>query len=220
MIRRAALVCTAALACAAVAGAATGCGTKAPDYQSIWANGSTTTTSAEAQAPVTVGRYLEDQGVAAEAVAPNQLTDLTVSIPTPPGWTKKESPTLPATTLVIGKGDKLPRAILSVVKLTGDFDAHEAIKHGVVDAQLSQNFRLLDASNEDYQGFPSSMVQGTHDMDGQRLHSWFRMVIATGSAPADQRYLVQLSVTGLNDEAPKQAAEVEAIMNGFTVAAK
>ncbi|WP_084013935.1 LpqN/LpqT family lipoprotein [Mycolicibacter kumamotonensis] len=220
MIRRAALVCTAALACAAVAGAATGCGTKAPDYQSIWANGSTTTTSAEAQAPVTVGRYLEDQGVAAEAVAPKALTDLTVSIPTPPGWTKKESPALPATTLVIGKGEKLPRAILSVVKLTGDFDAHEAIKHGVVDAQLSQNFRLLDASNEDYQGFPSSMVQGTHDMDGQRLHSWFRMVIATGSAPADQRYLVQLSVTGRNDEAPKQAAEVEAIMNGFTVAAK
>ncbi|OBY33803.1 lipoprotein LpqT [Mycolicibacter kumamotonensis] len=214
------MVCTAALACAAVAGAATGCGTKAPDYQSIWANGSTTTTSAEAQAPVTVGRYLEDQGVAAEAVAPKALTDLTVSIPTPPGWTKKESPALPATTLVIGKGEKLPRAILSVVKLTGDFDAHEAIKHGVVDAQLSQNFRLLDASNEDYQGFPSSMVQGTHDMDGQRLHSWFRMVIATGSAPADQRYLVQLSVTGRNDEAPKQAAEVEAIMNGFTVAAK
>lgn len=220
MIRRAALACTAALACAAVAGTATGCGTKTPDYQSIWTNGSTTTTSAEAQAPVTVGRYLEDQGVAAEAVAPNALTDLTVSIPTPPGWTKKESPALPATTLVIGKGEKLPRAILSVVKLTGDFDSHEAIKHGVVDAQLSQNFRLLDASNEDYQGFPSSMVQGTHDMDGQRLHSWFRMVIATGSAPADQRYLVQLSVTGLNDEAPKQAAEVEAIMNGFTVAAK
>ncbi|OBH21260.1 hypothetical protein A5710_03045 [Mycolicibacter sinensis] len=214
------MACTAALACTALAGAATGCGTKTPDYQSIWANGSTATTSEEPQAPVTVGRYLEDQGVAAEAVAPNAPTDLTVSIPTPPGWTKKESPTLPPTTLVIGKGEKFPRAILSVVKLTGNFDSHEAIKHGVVDAQLSPNFRLLDASNEDYQGFPSSMVQGTYDMNGQRLHSWFRMVIATGSAPADQRYLVQLAVTGLNDEAPKQAADVEAIMNGFTVAAK
>ncbi|BBX23688.1 putative lipoprotein LpqT [Mycolicibacter terrae] len=220
MIRRAARACTAALACAALVGAAAGCGAKAPDYQSIWTNGSSTTTSEEPQAPVTVGRYLEDQGVAAEAMAPNALTDLTVSIPTPPGWTKKESPTLPATTLVIGKGEKLPRAILSVVKLTGDFDSREAIKHGVVDAQLSPKFRLLDASNEDYQGFPSSMVQGTHEMDGQRLHSWFRMVIATGSAPADQRYLVQLAVTGFNDEASKQAAEVEAIMHGFTVAAK
>jgi hypothetical protein len=210
----------AALACMTLAGTATGCGTKTPDYQSIWSSGSTTTTTEAPEAPVTVGRFLEDKGVVAQAVAPNTLTDLRVSIPTPPGWTKKENPMLPATTLVIGKGDKLPRAILSVVRLDGDFDAREAIKHGVVDAQLSKNFRLLDASIEDYQGFPSSMVQGTHDMEGQRLHSWFRMVIATGSAPADQRYLVQLAVTSLNDQAPKEAADVEAIINGFTVAAK
>lgn len=209
----------AALACAVVA-TATGCGTKTPDYQSIWGNGSTTTTSSEPEPPVTVGRYLEDQGVAAEAVAPDAPTDLKVSIPTPPGWTKKESPMLPATTLVLGKGEKFPRAILSVVKLTGNFDSKEAIRHGVVDAQLSPNFRLLDASNEDYEGFPSSMVQGTYDLDGQRLHSWFRMVIATGSAPAEQRYLVQLAVTSLADEAPKNATDVESIMKGFTVAAK
>lgn len=209
----------AALACAVVA-SASGCGTKTPDYQSIWGNGSTTTTSSEPEPPVTVGRYLEDQGVTAEAVAPDAPTDLKVSIPTPPGWTKKESPMLPATTLVLGKGEKFPRAILSVVKLTGNFDSKEAIRHGVVDAQLSPNFRLLDASNEDYEGFPSSMVQGTYDLDGQRLHSWFRMVIATGSAPAEQRYLVQLAVTSLADEAPKNATDVESIMKGFTVAAK
>lgn len=209
----------AALACAVVA-SASGCGTKTPDYQSIWGNDSTTTTSSEPEPPVTVGRYLEDQGVTAEAVAPDAPTDLKVSIPTPPGWTKKESPMLPATTLVLGKGEKFPRAILSVVKLTGNFDSKEAIRHGVVDAQLSPNFRLLDASNEDYEGFPSSMVQGTYDLDGQRLHSWFRMVIATGSAPAEQRYLVQLAVTSLADEAPKNATDVESIMKGFTVAAK
>lgn len=202
-------------------GTAAGCGAKTPDYQSIWNNGSTTTTTSEqAQAPVTVGRYLEDQGVAAEAVDLKDLTDLTVTMPTPAGWTKKPSPMLPATTEVIGKGDKLPRAILNVVKLTGDFDGHEAMKHGVADAQLSKNFRLLDASNEDFDGFPSSMVQGTYDLDGQRLHSWFRMVIATGSAPAQQRYLVQLSVTAAADEAAQQAAAVEAITKGFAVAAK
>ncbi|WP_081654555.1 LpqN/LpqT family lipoprotein [Mycobacterium sp. UM_WGJ] len=210
----------AALACAALAGITSGCGAKSPDYQSIWGNGTTTTTSSEPEAPVTVGRYLEDQGVVAEAVAPNAPTDLTVSIPTPPGWTKKESSLLPPTTLALGKGEKYPRAILSVVKLNGNFDSKEAIRHGVVDAQLSPNFRLLDASNEDYQGFPSSMVQGTYDMDGQRLHSWFRMVIATGSAPTEQRYLVQLAVTAPADEAAKNATDVEAIMKGFTVAAK
>lgn len=203
-----------------LAGTASGCGTKAPDYQSIWSNGTTTTTSEEAKPPVTVGRYLEDQGVAAEAVAPNALTDLTVTVPMPRGWAKRESKTLPATTLVTGKGDKFPLAMLSVVKLDGNFDSHEAIKHGVIDAQLSQNFRLLDASNEDFHDFPSSMVQGTYDLDGQRLHSWFRMVIATGSAPANQRYLVQLSVTTAADEAAKQASDVEAIVNGFSVAAK
>jgi len=213
-------VAVAALACSALVNTTSGCGTKTPDYHSIWGNGSTTTTSSEPEAPVSVGRYLEDQGVAAEAVAPNAPTDLTVSIPTPPGWKKKENPMLPATTLVLGKGEKFPRAILSVVKLSGNFDSKEAIRHGVVDAQLSPNFRLLDASNEDYQGFPSSMVQGTYDMDGQRLHSWFRMVIATGSAPAEQRYLVQLAVTAPADEAPKDATDVEAIMKGFTVAAK
>lgn len=210
----------ATLVCLALVGTVSGCGTKTPDYHSIWSNGTTTTTSGEPEAPVTVGRYLEDQGVAAEAVAPDAPTDLTVSIPTPRGWTKKENPMLPATTLVLSKGEKYPRAILSVVKLNGNFDSNEAIRHGVVDAQLSPNFRLLDASNEDYQGFPSSMVQGTHDMDGERLHSWFRMVIATGSAPAEQRYLVQLAVTAPAAEAPKQATDVEAIMNGFTVAAK
>ncbi|MFL0180653.1 MULTISPECIES: LpqN/LpqT family lipoprotein [unclassified Mycobacterium] len=209
-----------ALACTAIVSTTSACGTKTPDYHSIWGNGSTPTTSSEPEAPVSVGRYLEDQGVAAEAVAPNAPTDLTVSIPTPAGWTKKENPMLPATTLVLGKGEKFPRAILSVVKLNGKFDSKEAIKHGVVDAQLSPNFRLLDASNEDYQGFPSSMVQGTYDMDGQRLHSWFRMVIATGSAPAEQRYLVQLAVTAPAEEAPKDATDVEAIMKGFTVAAK
>ena len=213
-------VTVAALACATLVSTTSGCGTKTPDYQSIWGNGSTTTTSSEPEAPVSVGRYLEDQGVAAEAVAPSTPTDLTVSIPTPPGWTKKENPMLPATTLVLGKGEKFPRAILSVVKLNGKFDPKEAIRHGVVDAQLSPNFRLLDASNEDYQGFPSSMVQGTYDMNGQRLHSWFRMVIATGSAPAEQRYLVQLAITAPADEAPKNAADVEAIMKGFNVAAK
>jgi len=202
-------------------GAVSGCGTKTPDYQSIWSNGSTTTTtSQEAQAPVTVGRYLEDQGVGAQAVDLKDLTDLTVTMPTPPGWTKKQNAMLPATTQVIGKGDKLPRAILNVVKLNGDFDGHEAMKHGVADAQLSKNFRLLDASNEDFNGFPSSMVQGTYDLDGQRLHSWFRMVIATGSAPADQRYLVQLSVTAAAADAAEQAAAVETITKGFAVAAK
>ncbi|HET9877316.1 MAG TPA: LpqN/LpqT family lipoprotein [Mycobacterium sp.] len=205
------------LACATLA---VGCGSKAPDYQSLWTTSGTTTSTPIRANPVPLGKYLEDEGVRAEPVAPDKLTDLTVSIPTPPGWSKQKNPKLPPTTLVIGKGDKFPRAILMVLKLSGDFDVGEAVTHSVVDLQLTPNFRQLDGSTADFDGFKSEMVQGSHDLDGQRVHSWFRMVIPTGSPPANQRYLVQLSIVTLADQAAKQAADVEAIMKGFTVAAK
>ncbi len=153
-------------------------------------------------------------------MAPNSLTDLTVSIPTPKGWSKRKNPKLPPTTEVIGKGDKYPTAILTVFKLNGNVDAAEVVKHGLADAELSQNFHRLDSSAADFHGFPSAMLQGSHDLDGQRVHSWFRLVVATGSPPASQRYLVQLSIITLADQAAAHAADVETIINGFTVAAK
>jgi hypothetical protein len=64
------------------------------------------------------------------------------------------------------------------------------------------------------------MIQGSYAMGGTRLHSYNRMVIATGSAPARQRYLVQLTITSLADEAVMQSNDVEAIIRGFVVAAK
>jgi hypothetical protein len=64
------------------------------------------------------------------------------------------------------------------------------------------------------------MIEGSYGVSGNRLHTYNRMVIATGSAPAQQRYLVQLAVTSLADQAAPDAADVEAIIKGFTVAAK
>ena len=93
-------------------------------------------------------------------------------------------------------------------------------QHGNADAQLLQNFTQLDASNADFNGFPSSMIQGSYDAEGTRLHSYNRMVIATGSPPARQRYMVQLTITGLANEAVAQSNDIEAIMRGFVVAAK
>lgn len=205
----------AVLTCAALVA---GCGSKTPDYQSVWTNSGSA--AATLEAPVPIGTYLEQQHVTAEEVAPNTLSDLTVSMPTPKGWSRVENPKLPPRTVVIGKGDKFPRAILTVLKLTGDFDAAEAIKHGIADTELAQNFKRLDASDDDFQGFPSGMVQGSHDVQGQRLHSWFRMVVATGGPPSNERYLVQLTIVTLADQAAAQAADAETIMNGFTVAAK
>ena len=208
------LVVTGALAVSAVA-----CAPKPPDYQSIWT--STTTSTTTAPKPVPFAKYLEGIGVTGVPVAPNTLPDLTVSIPTPPGWKPYSNPKLPQTTQVISKGSRYPAAMLTVFALRGaDFNAADAIQHANADAQLVSNFTQLDASTADYNGFPSSMIQGSYDQDDMRMHSYNRIVIATGSPPGKQRYLVQLTITSLAKEAVVQSSDIEAIIRGFVVAAK
>jgi hypothetical protein len=198
---------------------AVGCGPKTPDYQSIWTSGKTTTTT-PSEPPVPFAQYLESSGVTGEAVAPDKLTDMTVSIPIPLGWEKVQKPNLPPTTETIDKGGKPPMAMLMVLKLNGDFDAAEVVKHGNADATLAENFKLLDQSLANFNGFPSSMIEGSYDLKGQRMHTYNRIVLPTGPAPAHQRYLVQLSVTSLAEQAAPDAADIQAIIHGFTVAAK
>lgn len=195
-----------------------GCGPKSPDYQSIWTSATTTTKSTEA--PVPFSQYLESSGVTGEPVAPDKLTDLTVSIPIPPGWEKVEKPNIPPTTETIAKGGNFPTAMLMVFKLNGDFDAADVVKHGNADATLAENFKLLDQSGANFNGFPSSMIEGSYDLKGERMHTYNRIVIPTGPAPARQRYLVQLAVTSLAEQAAPDASDIQAIIHGFTVAAK
>ena len=59
-----------------------------------------------------------------------------------------------------------------------------------------------------------------YDLNGKRMHSYNRIVIATGAPPANQRYLVQFTVTGYADEAQAEASDIEAIIAGFNVAKK
>jgi hypothetical protein len=197
-----------------------GCGSKAPDYQSIWTTSPPSTTTTTTASPVPLSQYLESIGVSGEQVAPNTLTDLTVSIPTPPGWEKVEKPDIAPATEMIAKHGTYPTAMLMVFKLRGDFDPVDVVKHGNADAELSQNFKRLDESTADFHGFPSSMVQGSYDLNGIRLHGFNRIVVATGSPPDNQRYLVQLTVTSLANQAVPESADIEAIITGFTVAAK
>ena len=198
------------------------CEPKAPDYQSILSKSSTTTTTTPTTTgkPVPLSKYLESIGVNGQQVAPGALTDLTVSIPTPPGWSPFTSPNIKPETVMISKGGKYPTARLVVFKLRGDFDPAQVVKHGNDDAQLFENFKQLDASTADYDGFPSAMIQGSYDLDDTRLHSWNRIVIPTGSPPGNQRYLVQLTITGLADQAVAQSTDIEAIIRGFVVKAK
>jgi Probable lipoprotein LpqN len=211
-------LCGAAVVVLALIVLPVGCGPKSPDYQSIWT--STTTTATSTEAPVPFAQYLESSGVTGEPVAPEKLTDMTVSIPIPPGWEKVEKPDIAPTTETIAKGGKLPTAMLMVFKLNGDFDPADVVKHGNADATLAENFKLLDQSGANFNGFPSSMIEGSYDLKGERMHTYNRIVIPTGPAPARQRYLVQLAVTSLAQQAVPDAADIQAIIHGFTVAAK
>lgn len=201
--------------------ALSGCGSKPPDYQSIWTSEVTTTTSTEdAEPPVPIAVYLEKHGVKGQLVAPTELTDLTVSIPTPAGWTKSTNEHYSPEAVAIAIDNSYPIAILLVMELTGDFDVAEAIQHGNGDAEINENFTKLKSSAADFNGFPSTMIEGSYDYVGQRLHTYNRIVIPTGAEPAKQRYLVQLTITSLAEETVTHSDDIEAIIHGFTVAAK
>ncbi|MBB2991030.1 hypothetical protein FHR72_002503 [Mycolicibacterium iranicum] len=208
-------------ASAAAALALTGCATETPDYQSIWSTSSAapTSTSAETGAPKPIAAFLEEQGVSGQPVAPDKLTDLTVSMPTPAGWKPYQSTDFAPGTRMIAKGDTYPTAMLMVFQLDGDFDVAEALSHANADAQMSENFRQLNTSTADFAGFPSSMIEGSYDLNGTRMHSYNRIVIATGTPPKKQRYLVQFTVTGYADKAAAEAPDMETIIKGFTVKA-
>jgi len=206
---------------ATVALAAVACAPNAPDYQSIWTTSSKTSANPTLTAPpVPLSQYLESVGVAGEQVAPDTLTDLTVSIPIPPGWAPFKDPKTTPATETISKGGEYPMAMLMVFRLRGDLDPAEAVKHGNADAQMARDFKQLDASTADFNGFPSSMIQGSYEAGGTRLHGWNRIVFPTGSPPAKQRYLVQLTITSLAGQAAAQSPDIEAIIRGFVVADK
>jgi hypothetical protein len=199
---------------------AAGCGAKSPDYTSLL----TTTTSSSSTAttkPVPISQYLEGAGVVGQPVPPDKLTDLTITMPRPKGWEQYSNANLAPGTRVIAKGDTYPTAMLMVFALSGgDFDPKKAIAHGNADAELSENFRQLNASTDNFKGFPSSMIEGSYDLNGRRMHSYNRIVIATGSPPANQRYLIQFTVTGYADKAQAEAPDIEAVIAGFNVAKK
>jgi hypothetical protein len=216
VIQRATAAAIVALALPVVA-----CSPKGPDYTSVWTTSSTATTTTTTDKPVPLSQYLDNIGVTGKQLAPSALTDLKVSIPTPPGWSAFNDPSkISPQTVLISKGGKYPTARLVVFALHGNFDPTQVIKHGNDDAQLFDNFKQLDASEAPFNGFPSSMIQGSYDLDGTRLHSWNRIVIPTGSPPANQRYLVQLTITSLADQAAAQSTDIDAIIHGFVVATK
>ena len=192
----------------------TACDTKPTDYRAIWSSTSATPTTT--QEPVSFTQYLQQQGVDGVAMTPQTLTELTVSMPQPPGWAMVTDPALPPAFEVIRKtavAAYQPTAVLLVFKLTGaNFDVNEALKHA---------YDMPGAIQELFNGMPSARIEATYvDATKQQLHRYNRIVIATGRPPANQRYLVQFSVSTLADPGQEQDPDVLTIIKGFTVAVR
>jgi len=211
-----------AAAIIAVAVGTVGCGARTPDYSSFVTTSAKTTESTESTSatPTPIAQYLASSGVTGQQVALDKLTDLTVTLPRPPGWTKYTNPNFSPGTEAIAKNNTYPTALLMVFKLNGDFDVAAALKHADADAELSKNCTKLNSSGDDFKGFPSSMIEGSYDLNGTRVHTYNRVVIPVTPAPRFQRYLVQLTVTTLADQAAAQAPDVGQIINGFTATVK
>ncbi len=122
---------------------------------------------------------------------------------------------------MIVKGDTYPTAMLMVFELDGDFDAREAVTHGNVDAEMSENFTELNSSATDFGGFPSSMIEAATTSTAPGCTP----TTASSSPPAPpqkpgaggQRYLIQFTVTGYADKAAEESTDMETIISGFTV---
>ena len=202
----------------------TACGSNPPDYSSIWTSSqttTTTTTTTTSDKPQPIAEYLYGLGVTGEQVPLDKLTDLTVTLPKPPGWTKYANPNFSPGTTMIAKNNTYPTAMVVVLRLTGNFDVAEALKHASVDAEMNKSFTKLNSSNDTFDGFPSAMIEGSYDgADGRRLHTYNRVVIPVTPAPKFQRYLVQFTVTTLADQAAVQSDDIEAVIKGFTVTVK
>ncbi len=193
----------------------TGCQQQPTDYRAVWSSMPSTTSSAT-ETPVPFSQFMQERGVDGAPMTPQTLTELTVSMPHPPGWATVTDPNQSSAFEIIRKtavGQYQPTAMLFVFKLTGGaFDPAEALKHA---------YDIPGGIQEPFNGMPSAKIEATYaDATGQKLHRYNRIVIATARPPASQRYLVQFSVTALADQPQESDPDVLAIIKGFTVAVR
>ena len=202
-----------------IAATVTACGAKTADYTTLLPSSPTSTaTSTSAATPTPIAQYLNGVGVTGAQVPLDKLTDLTVTLPRPPGWTKYSNPNFSPGTEAIAKNNTYPTAMVMVFKLSGNFDLPAAMKHANDDALLAKGFTKLNSSDKDFDGFPSSMIEGSYDHLGTRLHTYNRVIVPV-TATFD-RYLVQFTVTTLADQAAASAPDVEKVIAGFSVSVK
>jgi hypothetical protein len=168
----------------------------------------------------TLRDYLQAKGVKLVAQKPEGFKALNITLPMPPRWTQVPDPNVPDAFAVIA--DRLGNSLYTsnaqvvVYKLVGNFDPKEAITHGFVDSQQLLAWQTTNASQADFGGFPSSIIEGTYRQNDMTLNTSRRHVIATSGS---DKYLVSLSVTTALSQAVADGPATDAIINGFRVAA-
>ncbi len=166
----------------------------------------------------TIRDYLQGNGVILEPQKAQDFNALDIALPMPPGWTRVPDPNVIDPFVVIanrsGNSIYTSNAQLVVYKLIGNFDPREAITHGFVDSQQLAAWRTTDASLADFNGFPSSIIEGTYRQNDLTLNTSHRHVLAT-SGP--DTYLVSLAVTTGVGQAIGEGPATNAIIRGFRV---
>lgn len=171
-------------------------------------------------APVseTLRDYFKAKNIKLMAQKPQGFKALDITLPVPIRWTQVPDPNVPDAFAVIADrlGNSLytSNAQLVVYNLIGNFDPKEAITHGFADTQQLSAWQTTNASQADFDGFPSSIIEGTYRENDMTLNTSRRHVIAS-SGP--DKYLVSLFVTTALSQAVADAPAIDAIVNGFRV---
>jgi Probable lipoprotein LpqN len=166
----------------------------------------------------TLREFFAGKNVKLEPQQSQNFKALDVTLPMPPGWTQVPDPNVPDAFVVTANRHSTSlytsNAQLVVYRLVGDFDPKEAITHGYLDSAQLPAWRTTNASMADFNGFPSSIIEGTYRQNDMLLNTSHRHVIVT-SGP--DKYLVSLAVTTDAAQAVAEAPATDAIVNGFRV---
>jgi Probable lipoprotein LpqN len=166
----------------------------------------------------TLRDYFVAKNVAMEPQKAQNFSALDITLPMPPGWMQVPDPNVPDAFLVTAnrRSSSLytSNSQLVVYRLIGDFDPKEAITHGYLDSAQLPAWRTTNASLTDFNGSPSSIIEGTYRQNEMTLNTSRRHVIVT-SGP--DKYLVSLAVTTDAATAVAEAPATDAIVNGFRV---
>jgi Probable lipoprotein LpqN len=166
----------------------------------------------------TLRDYLQANGVKLVAQQPAGFNALDITLPVPPRWTRVPDPNVPDAFAVIA--DRLGNSLYTsnaqvvVYKLVGNFDPREAMTHGFVDSQQLLGWQTTNASQADFGGFPSSIIEGTYRQNDITLNTSRRNVIATSGS---DKYLVSFAVSTDAAQAVADGPATDAIINGFRV---